>query len=63
MWWQGLTDDQHGQFNDLAMGDPFPRECLSPYARASLVVGTQSGGHLVNAGLGGFLADKCSERK
>jgi hypothetical protein len=62
-WWQGLTDDQHAEFRGLKDGDPFPTEHLSAYARASLVTGTPSGGHLVNARLGGFLDLRRGEQK
>jgi hypothetical protein len=62
LWWQDLTDDQRGEFRGLKQGDPFPRERLSPYARASLVAGTQAGDHLVNNRLGGFHAPKRGEQ-
>jgi hypothetical protein len=63
LWWQELTDDQRAPFSGLKGGDPFPREQLSAYARANLVAGTQSGDHLVNDRLGGFLAGRRDEQK
>ena len=67
-WWQALTDDQRAQFRNLKVGDSFPREHLSPYSRASLVAGSQSGGQQgtdlrVNGRLGGFLAKERGEQE
>ncbi len=59
LWWQRLTEVQRTQFADLKAGDPYPREQLTPYSRASLVVveqGQQGSAYRVNDRLGAFLA-------
>ena len=62
-WWQGLTEDGRDTFRDLKAGDPFPLDQLTPYTRASLVVGSQDrvqqgSDHHVNDRLGAFLASE-----
>jgi hypothetical protein len=63
LWWQALTDDERARFRDLKEDDPFPKEHLSAYSRASLVAGAQPGEHLLNNRLGGFIANKRGEQK
>jgi|1186.fasta_scaffold844261_1 hypothetical protein len=67
-WWQALTDAQRSELHDLKAGDPFPRQHLTPYSRASLVVYApaedESGADLVvNDRLGSFLAKTRGEQQ
>ena len=67
LWWEGLTKDQRTQFRGLEAGDPFPKERLTAYSRASLVADTQRQGqqgvdHRVNTRLGAFLGRQRGEQ-